>query len=87
MGEFILLTAQVTAEAQGVTAEGVVRHGKVTEEIIGLAKEKEADYILLGQPEEVDEEDVFTLERLNAFSELLSAESGAQVIISEGEEE
>lgn len=86
MGEFILLTAQVTAEAQGVTAEGVVRHGEVTEEIIGLAKEIEADTIILGQPEGVDEDDVFTLERLKAFSERLSEESGAQVIISEGEE-
>lgn len=87
MGEFILLAAQMTAETEGCTAEAVVRHGEVTEEIISLAKEIEAEYIILGQPEGVDEEDVFTLERLKAFSERLSEESGAQVIISEGEGE
>ena len=34
MGEFILLTAQSTARERGVTAEGTVRQGNVTEEII-----------------------------------------------------
>ena len=85
MGEFILCTAQEAAQEQGIIAEGIVRHGKVTEEIINLAKELYADYIILGQPEGVDEKDFFTLERLRRFSERLSLESGAEVIITEGE--
>jgi nucleotide-binding universal stress UspA family protein len=87
MGEFILCNAQTKAEDEKVHAERVVRHGAVTEEIIALAKEIEADYIILGQPEGADTEDVFTLERLNQFSERLSEESGARVIITEKEEE
>jgi nucleotide-binding universal stress UspA family protein len=86
MGEFILVAAQAKAQSEGVEAEGVVRQGEVTVEIISLAKELNADYIVLGQPEGVDENDVFTLERLNQFSERLSEESGAQVIIAEGGE-
>jgi nucleotide-binding universal stress UspA family protein len=86
MGEFILVAAQTKAQSEGVEAEGVVRHGEVTMEIIGLAKELSADYIVLGQPEGVDEKDVFTMERLKQFSERLSEESGAQVIIAEGGE-
>lgn len=86
MGEFILYTAQESAEEQGIVANGVVRHGEVTEEIIGLAKELSADYIVLGQPEGVDEKDVFTMARLREFSERLSQESGTEVIITEGEE-
>jgi nucleotide-binding universal stress UspA family protein len=86
MGEFILYSAQGTAEEQGIPAESVVRHGEVTEEIIGLAQELNADYIVLGRPEGVDEEDVFTLERLKEFGERLSKESGAEVVIMEGGE-
>jgi nucleotide-binding universal stress UspA family protein len=87
MGEFILLDAQAKAAAQNVTAEAVVRHGEVTEEIVALAKEIQAEHIILGQPEGVDEENVFTLERLDAFCKRLTEESGAQVLIAEGEEE
>lgn len=87
MGEFILCNAQTKAEDEKVHAERVVRHGAVTEEIIALAKEIEADYIILGQPEGADTEDVFTMERLNQFSERLSEESGAQVVITEKEAE
>jgi len=87
MGEFILCSAQATAEEHGLPAECVVRHGEVTEEIIGLAQELNADYIVLGRPEGVQEEDVFTLERLKQFGERLSKESGAEVVITEREEE
>jgi len=87
MGEFILCTAQASAHKQGIASDGIVRQGKVTEEIINLAKELNADYIILGQPEGVDEKDIFTMARLRQFSERLSQESGAEVIITEGKEE
>lgn len=87
MGEFILCTAQASAHEQGIASDGIVRQGKVTEEIINLAKELNADYIILGQPEGVDEKDFFTMARLRQFSERLSQESGAEVIITEGKEE
>jgi nucleotide-binding universal stress UspA family protein len=86
MGEFILYTAQESAEEHGVVTDGIVRHGEVTEEIIALAQELEADYIILGQPEGVDEKDFFTIARLREFGERLSQESGAEVIITGGEE-
>lgn len=83
MGEFILLNAQSAAEAKGVSANCVVRHGNVGDEIIGLSQELSADYVVLGRPRGEHEEDVFTHERLREFSERIERESGARVILAE----
>ena len=87
MGEFILLAAQSQAAGQEVVAEGLVRHGSVREEIVDICKELNADYIVLGRPK-LDEEEanVFTHARLKAFAELLKQQSGAEVILHEGDE-
>lgn len=84
MGEFILLAAQRRAAGQGVTAETVVRHGSVGEEIVKLCKELSADYLVLGRPQ-LDEEEanVFTAARLRMFVDLVKAESGTEVILLE----
>lgn len=83
MGEFILLGAQSRAAVQGITAEGLVRHGSVSKEIIGLCKELDADFLVLGRPQLEEEENVFTHARLERFAELVEGETGAEVIILE----
>ncbi len=85
MGEFILLNAQSTAETQGVTAEGVVRHGQVGEEIIGLSQEMDADYVILGQPQDQPEENVFADDQFQQFIQRIEEEGGVEVVLVEGE--
>jgi nucleotide-binding universal stress UspA family protein len=87
MGEFILLTAQDTAARQGVTAEGVIRHGNVGEEIIELCHEIAADYVVLGWPEIEHENTVFTHELLRQFVDQAEDQTGAQVVLPERSEE
>jgi len=87
MGEFILLTAQTTAAAQGVNAEGVVRHGDVVGEITGLCHEIDADYLILGRPQgrEDDEESVFTQDMFKQFVAQIEEQTGARVVLPDGE--
>lgn len=82
MGEFILLTAQAQAEEKGVKAEGVVRQGQVSKEIINLCHEVKAEYVILGHPRGHDEVDVFTHERLDRFAHRIEQESGAKTVIT-----
>ena len=84
MGEFILLTAQEKASQSGVTSEGVVRQGAVQEEIIRLAKELEANFVVLGLPQGQKEADIFVLDRINKFGEIIEQETGTKVVLAEG---
>jgi nucleotide-binding universal stress UspA family protein len=85
MGEFILLTAQTRAEGQGVTAEKVIRQGAVSDEIVKLCQEVNADHVILGQPKvQKDDENVFTQERLSAFGKRIEEESGVKVVLADG---
>ena len=84
MGEFILLMAQETSARQGVTAEGVVRHGSVGEELIGLCQELEADYLVLGKPRVEQEDTVFTHDLLHEFVARTEEQTGATVVFPEG---
>ncbi len=83
MGEFILLTAQEVAREEGIAAEADVRQGDVGEEIIGLAQELEADFIVMGRPLGEQEGDVFANDRLEQFIERIESESGAKVILED----
>lgn len=84
MGEFILLDAQSRAAEQGVSAEGLVRHGSVGEEIVNLCKELGADYLVIGRPQlDEDEENVFTHARLKLFADMVKQQTGAEVIMPE----
>jgi len=87
MGEFILLSAQATANARNVGAEGVVRQGDIGEEIVNLCLEVKADYVILGTPQVEREENIFNIQRLNTFRERLEGETGAQVVLVGGETE
>jgi nucleotide-binding universal stress UspA family protein len=84
MGDFILLTAQAQAESAGVTAYGIVRHGIVGDEIIALCKDKQADYVMLGLPRGDQGQDVFTWDNINTFGQRIEVESGAEIIVVEG---
>jgi nucleotide-binding universal stress UspA family protein len=84
MGEFILLTAQAEAQSAGITAEGVVRQGKVRDEIVEFIQEVEADIVVLGKPKIQPEDiNVFTQDRLNEFSLKIERESSAKIVITE----
>lgn len=85
MGEFILLMAQETSAGQGITAEGVVRHGSVGEEVIGLCHELEAEYLVLGKPRVGQEDTVFTHELLRKFVVRTEEQTGATVVFPEGD--
>jgi nucleotide-binding universal stress UspA family protein len=85
MGEFILLTAQASATAQGITAHGVVRHGNITEEIVGLCHELAAEYLVLGRPQVEREENVFTQALLTQFIERTEKQTGAKVVLPDGD--
>lgn len=86
MGEFILLTAQEKASARGVDTKAVIRHGNVREEIINLAKEIEANYVVLGLPVGEEEKNVFIVDRIKEFEKTIEEESGAEVVFSGGNE-
>lgn len=85
MGEFICLKAQIEASREGVQAYVSVREGKVSEEIISLCNEINADFVILGRPQRETAVNVFSKERLNKFIQLIETETNAKVIISEGE--
>ena len=83
MGEFILLTAQAQADEKGARAEGVVRQGQVSKEIIDLCHEVGAEYVILGRPRGQEEIDVFTHERLDRFTQRIEKESGAKAVLTQ----
>jgi nucleotide-binding universal stress UspA family protein len=87
MGEFILLQAQATASGQNAPAEGVVRKGNVGQEIVTLCHELQADYLVLGRPRTQKEESIFTRELLTQFVARAEEQTGAKVILTEGEDE
>jgi nucleotide-binding universal stress UspA family protein len=84
MGEFILLSAQSKALAEGVVAETLVRQGNVGEEIVRMCRELAADYLVMGLPQIEQEESLFTHERLQAFIRDTEQRTGARVVLPDG---
>ena len=84
MGDFILLHAQESAQAQGIPASGVIRRGEVGEEIINLCQEIQADIVVLGRPQGQAGADVFDHQKLDVFSKMIESTSGARVMIVDG---
>ena len=80
MGEFILLGAQEQANSEGVEAESIIRDGKVVDEIITCCEDRRPTYVILGRPQEDQEDNLLTLERLQAFAERIEEACLAQVI-------
>jgi nucleotide-binding universal stress UspA family protein len=83
MGEFMVLMAQSKAEAQGITAQGAIKHGHVTEEIAALCHEISAAYLVIGQPKFQTEDNVFTAAHHAAFVQRIETQTGAKVILPE----
>ena len=81
MGEFQLLMAQERAAAQGISAQAIVREGKLRAELVGAARELEVDLIVLGHPVDQHEQAVFDEAALQAFATSLQAITGTRVRI------
>lgn len=79
MGEFLLLMAQERAAAQGITAQVIVRQGRLRAELVAAAKELGADMIVLGRP--LDREAIFDDVALQALATSLQKITGAEVRI------
>lgn len=86
MGDFILISAQAQAEEQNVEAQTEIRHGEVGEQIVELAREINADFLVMGRPGGEGDQHVFDQARLEQFVERIESESGAKVIIAQGAE-
>jgi nucleotide-binding universal stress UspA family protein len=85
MGEFILLMAQDKAKKRDVDAKGIVKHGNVSEEIVGLAEEISAEYVVLGLPTGKEDTNVFAIDRIKEFGKQIEEQCGAMVMLA-GEE-
>ncbi len=83
MGEYICLKAQIEAKRDGTEAFISVREGKVTEEIIALSHEIQADYVVLGRPQGDGESNQFDDNMLNEFGLYLESQTGAEVIYAQ----
>ncbi len=83
MGEFILLSAQEQAEKGGVKAQGIIRDGKVLEEILSCCEEYKPAYLILGRPQEDMENNLLTLERLGSFADQIKEVCQAEVVFTE----
>jgi len=87
MGEFILLAAQTQAAEQGVTAQGVVRHGNVREEIAELCQDIGATTCVMGRPQAGQESNVFTADMLEQFGVFTEEQVGVRVVVMDDDEE
>ncbi len=81
MAEFILLTMQVRAEEQGVSAEYAIREGQVQEQIRAYVLEERPDILVMGKPAHQEGGDLFTHPVQNAFVQSLEEEAGVEVIL------
>ncbi len=82
MGEFILLGAQEQATEKNVSSEGVIRDGQVADEIISYCEELDPSYVVLGRPQEEQEDNLLSNERLKAFTDRITEVCQASVILS-----
>ncbi len=83
MGEFILLMAQSRAAEKGVEARPVIREGEVEEQIVKVAQEVGADYVVLGRPASAEAGNVFSLEKISGLADKIRKETGAEVVFAE----
>ena len=80
MGEFILLGAQEKASRKNVSTEGIIREGRVVDEIVSYCEEAQPLYVILGRPEEESEDNLLTQERLQLFADRIRGVCQAEVI-------
>ena len=78
LGEFLLEMARERAAEQGVSADVVLRHGVLPEELAAVAIEQRVDTIVLGKPAEGG---VYALEELESFADEFELKTGIQTLI------
>ena len=82
MGEFILLSAQEQASGENVSSERVIREGRVEEVILAFCEELNPAYVVLGRPQEEQENNLLSNERLNDFADRITDVCQASVVLS-----
>ena len=83
MGQAVLFAVQNKASALGIVSETMVRQGDVGDEIFGLCRDLDADYVILGHPQDHQRENVFTKNSLDKLGKQIEGEVGAQVVLPE----
>lgn len=78
LGQFLLEMARERAAGQGVSADLVLRHGTLREEVAAVASEYRVDTIVFGKPAEGG---VYSLEKLKSFAREIEAKTGARALI------
>jgi nucleotide-binding universal stress UspA family protein len=82
MVEFLLLMAKERAARQGVTAQTILRKGKVRNEIKEAIREQGVSLVVLGRPADDESQlSAFQLADLQAFASEIEGETGATVLI------
>jgi nucleotide-binding universal stress UspA family protein len=80
MGRAVLQKAQAMASVQGVRARGLVRQGKVGDEIASLCHDLGANYLILGRPQAQTEKNIFSEALLAQFIQRIEKQTGAEVV-------
>jgi nucleotide-binding universal stress UspA family protein len=78
LGEFLLEMARERATEQGLSADAILRHGVLSEELAAVASEYQVDSIVLGKPAEGG---VYSLEELESYASKIEAKTGSKVLI------
>ncbi len=79
MGEFLLALACERAAAEGVQAQGVLRHGPLIEALESAARDEGADAIAFGRP--VGPDSSFTLTDLEDLTTRIEEDTGIKSYI------
>ncbi len=79
MGEFLLVMAQERAQKQDVPADYILRHGKLRDELIAVARQPDVTMVVLGKP--AGDESAFVPKSLAAFAAEIEAETDTPVRI------
>jgi nucleotide-binding universal stress UspA family protein len=83
LGRFQLVMAQERAAAQGITAQAILRRGRLRSELVATAQEISATLIVLGRS--LGRMAVFDETTLQAFAANMQAETGIEIRILESE--
>jgi nucleotide-binding universal stress UspA family protein len=79
LGEFLLIMAQERAQAKGVPASYIVRHGNLREELKDAARLPDVGMVVLGKP--AGAESAFVPASLKALAAEIEAETDTEVRI------
>ena len=80
MGQAVLSAVENKTSALGIASETMVRQGNVGAEILSLCRDLDADYVILGCPED-PRENIFTRDSLKRLGQQIEREVGAQVVL------